>query len=79
MGVYDGVDLFMKEDALDEEDCGRCNELSERLRPGGGGIAGDMLDTVPDSALTPLLFIVPRIRNGEGDITLLCVCVLCVV
>jgi hypothetical protein len=69
----------MKEGGLDEDDCGRCKELLERLRPGGGGIAGDMLVNVPDGALTPLLFIVPRVRNGEGDITLLCVCVLCVV
>jgi hypothetical protein len=79
VGVYDGVDLFMKEDEFDEEDCGRCKELLERLRPGGGGIAGDMLDNVPNGALTLLLFIVPRVRSGEGDITLLCTCVLCVV
>jgi len=66
----------MKVDELDEEDCGRCKELPGGLRPGGGGIAGDMLDVVPDGIVIPLLFMVPRVRNGEGDIRTFCVCVL---
>ena len=59
--------LVAREDALENDDCGRWKEVPDKLRPGGGGITGDMLGVALGVELALLLPKALAALSGEED------------